>query len=345
MAKRSRALSPRHPAPAAPEFITLANMGRTWRMATTTATFGADILAHLKDESHQSQESTYLAMRRAYVQSRGRSSWLLAAVFQGARRGARNALPDLLQIAGDVQHRGYAVRHGFLDPAVVRDLTSYFAEQPGSAVGSNFSRIQFSSIRTVERGLKFDYATPTILAAPHVLDIAADEAILGAAANYLHSEPILAGVNVWWSLADSMASRDELSGAAQLYHFDCDHPAFVKFFLYLTDVEEQDGPFAFIEGTHRAKPVWRDGRFADQELLANYNLAPLERKLTGPAGTLLAVDTSGFHKGTPVARHPRLILQLHFAVTRLGASKHYPLYPSQLRPASPFSHAYDVFAA
>ena len=131
----------------------------------------------------------------------------------------------------------------------------------------------------------------------------------------------------------------------ELYHFDCDWPLFIKFFIYLTDVTAADGPFSIIEGTHRDKPVWRDGRFPAHELLDDHALAARERRVTGPAGTLIAADTSAFHRGTPVEDGPRMVLQLEFAVSRFGASGQYPLLDASQRPAGGFVHTYDVFAA
>ena len=39
---------------------------------------------------------------------------------------------------------------------------------------------------------------------------------------------------------------------AQLYHFDLDRPKWLKFFIYLNDVENiSHGPHLFIEKTHK----------------------------------------------------------------------------------------------
>lgn len=301
-----------------------------------------DVAAHLRDESHRSSKTTFAAMRRAYVASRGRTKEAVASLFRAVR--PTPDLPDVFGVAESVRDFGWAARPGALQRHVVDDIVDHLSGCPGNLVGAGFAQTPMASIEHVRSGVKFDYASNVVLEAPHVGDLISRDDIVGAAAHCLRAEPIFAGVHAWWSLADPSASDDVLSGAAQLYHFDYDYPAFVKLFFYLTDVDEGSGPFAFIEGSHRAKPVWRDGRFGDQELLRDHSLEGRERRLTGEAGTLLVVDTSGFHKGTPVASGRRLILQLEFAVSRLGGSSQYDLYPAALRPASSLRHTFDAFA-
>ena len=50
---------------------------------------------------------------------------------------------------------------------------------------------------------------------------------------------------------------DKPGNKAQLYHFDLDRPKWLKFFIYLNDVENLDhGPHSYIKNTHKvfAKP-------------------------------------------------------------------------------------------
>jgi hypothetical protein len=287
-----------------------------------------DVRAHLGDEAHQSQPTTYALMRALYVRSRGRSQKAWSLLFRVFRRPGRR-LSDDLQIANEVRARGYAVRSGFLNNGQVKAMRSHLESQPGH-------------MRT---RVRIDYAPEAILSMPGIGEVLAHPELLAAARNYLGTEPIFAGVNAWQSLHDANATSEEYSESAQLFHFDCDWPRFIKFFIYLTDVTESDGPFSIIEGTHRRKPVWSDGRFAEVDLLDGHGLRSSERRLTGDVGTLIAADTSAFHRGTPVLRGPRLMLQLEFAVSRLGASAQYPLLPAAARPKAGGPHTFDVFAA
>lgn len=307
-----------------------------------------DLRAHLRDESHRSHRTSYEGLRRAYVLTHGQSTRLLSGTVRHARRSTRrigNSLPDTLGVAREVDANGCAVRSGYVDHRTVEEIRDYLSDKPGAAIGERFARTEYGRVEDLTRELKFEYPTSLILDAPHVLRILTSDEIVAAAFHYLRSEPIFAGLKAWWSLPEPDAPEEKLSGAAQLYHFDYDYPAFIKFFVYLTDVEIDDGPFTYIEGTHIEKPIWSDDRCSDQLLLRTYGLAAAERPLTGPAGTLVAADTSGFHKGSPVRANPRLILEVEYAVSRLGASWAIDAHPRALRPMSPFPHTFDLFCA
>jgi ectoine hydroxylase-related dioxygenase (phytanoyl-CoA dioxygenase family) len=136
---------------------------------------------------------------------------------------------------------------------------------------------------------------------------------------------------------DRDASADDLSEAAQLYHYDYDWPAFVKFFIYLTDVGAPNGPFTFVVGTHEKKRHWNDGRRDDFYIASAYPDAAWA--VTGKAGHLIIADAVGYHKGERVREGERLMLQFGFAVSRIGASFQYDPLPARHRP-EPF----DVFS-
>jgi hypothetical protein len=96
-------------------------------------------------------------------------------------------------------------------------------------------------------------------------------------------------------------------------HADTFHPT-VKAWLFLTDVEEADGPFRYVPGSHRLTPVRlafehetslraphgldrlsaRGSFRIDEAELAGIGLPPAESFAT-PANTLIVADTFGFH--------------------------------------------------
>ena len=65
--------------------------------------------------------------------------------------------------------------------------------------------------------------------------------------------------------------------------------------------------------------------------------------MTGQAGDLIIADTVGYHKGQRVRAGDRLMLQLEFAVSRIGASFQYDPLPAKHRPDA--SVTYDAFSA
>lgn len=89
-----------------------------------------------------------------------------------------------------------------------------------------------------------------------------------------------------------------------------------KPFLYLDDVDDTNGPFTYIKGTHRANFM----RYRKQ-LFGNKTGSPTsfyesdvrrvidrEVKLCGEAGTLILADVRGLHRGFPQVSRSRSIL-------------------------------------
>jgi hypothetical protein len=288
-------------------------------------TLPTDLAGRVRSEARQSRHGTYAVLRRAYALSRGRSRHALRGLF----RFVRPARPSLdargASVVDDLRTRGIAVARGYLAPdrraRILRFLETRQAVQ--------------------RNGVRDDYRPEDLLESPDIRALIADPFIQDIAAAYLGCTPIFTQLSAWWSRGDPDASPDELSDAAQLFHYDYDWPAFVKFFIYLTDVGPENGPFTFVVGTHERKCHWRDGRLDDAYIARTYPEAAWP--VTGEAGDLIIADTVGYHKGERVRKGERLMLQLEFAVSRIGASFQYSPLPAKHRPDD--SVTYDVFSA
>ena len=164
---------------------------------------------------------------------------------------------------------------------------------------------------------RYDLDEPDILSSPAAQRIATDPSVRAVAAAYLGCEPVNDLVAMWWTVAHGERPSSE---AAQLFHTDRDRLRFLKFFFYLTDVTPQTGPHVFVRGSHRNAParLREDRRFADDEVLAAYGVDAVV-EIPGARGTILAVDTSGLHKGKHPEVGDRLLLQLEYANSLLGA--------------------------
>ena len=79
----------------------------------------------------------------------------------------------------------------------------------------------------------------------------------------------------------------EQKRSAQHFHFDMDRVKFVKFFVYLTDVDCNNGPNAYIKGSHKLFPreLRHDGRFEDTRIFKTYNKQDYF-EVKGKAGTI-----------------------------------------------------------
>lgn len=111
---------------------------------------------------------------------------------------------------------------------------------------------------------------------------------------------------------------------AQLYHQDKDFVRFVKVFVHLNDVTDENGPHTYIAGSARdylqhVPPNYSVGQRLDDDYLQSQYASDRFVTMRGEQGTILLEDTSGFHKGTPVQRGHRLMLQLEYCCSLYGS--------------------------
>ncbi|MEQ8604130.1 MAG: hypothetical protein RIB45_12500 [Marivibrio sp.] len=177
-----------------------------------------------------------------------------------------------------------------------------------------------------------EYRAEDALAIPDVLDFVCEPTALAAAERYLAGPPMLLALVAWWSFPGHQA-RD-----AQLFHLDVDDHRFVKHFVYLTDVDGESGPHAYVEGTHRpedyALMIKRAGDRAGQQRIYDWLFQTLRKSdadveavtgkrptlIEGAAGTRFLAMTRGLHKGVPPASRPRLLLQATYGVSPAGVA-------------------------
>ncbi len=92
-----------------------------------------------------------------------------------------------------------------------------------------------------------------LIANAEIQKLISDLSIIAVAQAYLQTKPILDIVAMWWT---TNFGKEACTESAQLYHFDLDRIKWLKFFIYLTDVNSHNGPHCYVKGTHRpgAKP-------------------------------------------------------------------------------------------
>ncbi len=154
---------------------------------------------------------------------------------------------------------------------------------------------------------RYTWRMSEIVRIPAVQRFIADGALHHIAQDYLGCRPILTYVTLWLNPPYQGGYN------AHVYHYDNDGPSFLKFFIYLSDIDA-DTAHTFIQGTHghRKPPQFARAGLYDRDQLLSFYGSENEIVLTGPAGTILAEDTAGFHKGTTPSKGYRLLLQLQF---------------------------------
>lgn len=151
------------------------------------------------------------------------------------------------------------------------------------------------------------------------LELATSPDILRIAAEYIGASPVLNYPESWFSFPVSKIQK----GSAKNWHWDCDGIKWLKVFVYLNDVTLDNGPHAFVSGSHRDWKVNDKGtRVTEAQIVDSYGEKAIQI-FTAPRGTVIFEDTRGFHRGTPLVSGHRLVLQLQFNLDgfALGKSK------------------------
>lgn len=150
-----------------------------------------------------------------------------------------------------------------------------------------------------------------------VQEIIYDANVLALARSYLGREPVYTRSDLLWSFPGDM-DDDQKIAAAQVFHCDINDYRSIKFFFYLTDVEEADGSHTYIKGTHRKRSLidqilgQRIASKADEKLLETYDSRKV-KTLFGSAGLGFAGDPYCIHRGDTVKLSCRLLLQVEYS--------------------------------
>jgi hypothetical protein len=154
-----------------------------------------------------------------------------------------------------------------------------------------------------------------ILANQTVQNILTNKFLVAVAQGYLESQPKLVSCAMWKSFP---AARPQKSGA-QWFHVDYDRVSFVKAFIYLDDVDLNNGPHVYVRRSHRRKPwmLLSGKRISDLKVSKSFE-KNCWTTVIGKSGTLFFADTRGLHKGDGVIEGTRSIFSITYSIDNFG---------------------------
>ena len=277
--------------------------------------------------------SGYAALRIFFIATKGRSNRFLnkfIGFFVGKYKNinSRGILGDLsegdiIKITDKIKKNGFYVFDAGLDEKDLNKIISFSKSTPTRYIDVSLDVPSFKDelVLLNEDNIispRYQFNKSDLVRNETIMDIATDKSILAIAQSYLGCKPVLDKITMWWSFP---FNKKGASAAAQMYHFDMDRIKFLKFFFYLTDVHNENGPHCYVRGSHRVKPLTTglEGRRTDDEIEKAFKEEDI-LEICGKKGAILAVDTSGLHKGKPLTKDKRLLFQLEFANTLYGNS-------------------------
>lgn len=286
-------------------------------------------------ESGVSPFDGFYCMRRMHFLTNNRLSRILgfvAEVFNPfdapfPQKNLLDLTPDQCQVvARNMQAEAYHVFDPRLPTGLCREIVSFAETTPcypsmaGQEIVDHLTGKRLAEAEIFDpmnpRARRYDFDAQDLLRCAAIQKIIADPVFMHIAAAYLQATPVLNLAYLWWS-SDFQGEASRYTG--QEYHVDLDRACFVNFFFFLNDVETDNGPHVYIRRSHHTKPLELsvDKRMSEAELLAHYPASDLV-EICGPQGTVFVGDTKAFHRGQPLKKGKRLILQLDFATDRFG---------------------------
>ena len=235
--------------------------------------------------------------------------------------------PEIPSAVAGVERDGFYVFSNVVDRSITDAIRTFAETVPSTARGAGTPPAVYP--RSNPAVGRYDIDEEAALSCAEVQEFATDPGLATVARKYLGQPVIMDEVAFWWT---TNRRAEDANINAQMFHQDRDRLSFLKFFIYLTDVTPDTGPHVYLRGSHRSIPpsLRRDGRLTD-EAVREAGLGHEIKELCGPAGTLMAVDTIGLHKGKTPISSDRLALENEFSTSLFGMDYEIPHFtPTEL---------------
>lgn len=218
---------------------------------------------------------------------------------------------EAINIALEIEEKGHAKIENFIDINLIDNLYQKVEEILSNANHpANQSKISQDEAR---KNQLYTQIYQPFLNTSEILPFVFNDFIIDIAGAYLDCLPALSTCNLRKSFVNNLPE-----GGTQIYHVDPNSPRFLKFFIYLNDVDINGGPFCYVEGSHTKKfeingMNWNAQYNWDLNFINQVYGVDKVKYLTAKKGDLLVADTNGWHRGIKPTHSERTMLTLDYA--------------------------------
>ena len=154
-----------------------------------------------------------------------------------------------------------------------------------------------------------------------IYDMITSNFFKSVAKGYLNSKKVSINCSLFISLPKKNMQENEKISAAQMFHFDSDFSKFLKLYMYLNDVNKNNGPHIYAERTHNKKIKKHELQkgYSDKQIFKHYKSI---KTVVGKKGTIFFEDSFGLHKGETPIKNSRVILNIHYGNGNIKYSKY-----------------------
>ncbi|MFH5927579.1 phytanoyl-CoA dioxygenase family protein [Roseomonas xinghualingensis] len=233
----------------------------------------------------------------------------IAATINLAHRGVERTSLSTVEVQQCARALSSLQQDGFvqldsISPSTIEEIMAYLSDK--DLILPNGRCVSLKQVPANAR--MASYSLECALNCRAIVELINHPSVLSLAERYLGCRPTLSSLAVRWSFPANSGSVD-----TQLFHRDPDDWRFIKFFVYLTDVDLDSGPHIFVSKSHKTAGRLRERPYPLDEIEGQYGKDSV-MTIMGPAGTCFAADTYGIHRGAVPSKRPRLILQAQYSL-------------------------------
>lgn len=303
------------------------------------------------------------ALKPLYLASKGRLPKAANFLYQ---QFSRNCIDDSSRytrhsaIVNDLSGDGFHVIPNFLSSAQVDALLKELAQYEYYAPMQGKKALNLKDIRQADSDSPLyrvsTYSTncmgQDIPTQSQLGQLMIDTFMADVASAYFKTQAYLTQTVGFYTRAKDpkLFTAAEIHGSAQKWHVDYSDLRFIKFFIYLTDVEPGNGPHTFAKRTHEEGFIYpKDKQGFHEAGFRVYDNGELDgvlrnewveqavskdriKEFHGKRGTLIIENTSGLHKGGDCLSGTREMLSFTYAISNSGVPSTQPSIDYQ--PAS-----------